>query len=29
VTIGDRFGIQLRTIEGLQQRIRKLGAARP
>jgi flagellar motor switch protein FliN/FliY len=29
VTIGERFGIQLRHIEGLEQRIRKLGAARP
>ncbi|MHC4915411.1 MAG: FliM/FliN family flagellar motor switch protein [Planctomycetota bacterium] len=29
VTIGERFGIQVRHIEGLEQRIRKLGAARP
>lgn len=28
VIIGERFGIQLRTIEGLQQRIKKLGGAR-
>jgi len=29
VIIGERFGIQLHQIEGLRQRIRKLGAARP
>ena len=29
VTVGERFGIRLQSIEGLQQRIRKLGAARP
>jgi flagellar motor switch protein FliN/FliY len=29
VIIGERFGIQLRTIDGLQQRIRKLGDSRP
>ena len=29
VIIGERFGIQLRSIDGLQQRIRKLGNSRP
>jgi flagellar motor switch protein FliN/FliY len=29
VIIGERFGIQLRQIEGLRQRIRKLGESRP
>jgi flagellar motor switch protein FliN len=29
VIVGERFGIQLHVIEGLRQRIAKLGAARP
>jgi flagellar motor switch protein FliN/FliY len=29
VTVGERFGLRLHATEGLQQRIRKLGAAQP